>query len=549
MALSDVLDKIGEGAEDALKTTGRVASVIAPALGKGIVNEEAGYAPQIAAEGRAHQQKLEDAQLAAKEQELTTQLETGRKYGTLTPEQQAQYVDQITQLYSHPRHAGTLMEKLRQAVHPNGAVAGPAPKLADAAPPGGTAAADERRAEQLAQAKLAAKPKKDFDVYLDKYIESHGLGSVDAITDAQYEDALQAYGKAKRAEKMTTKVIQDPDSPTHFSAATWDLTTGQLVSKFPGVLPPRGFIPTDRVTRTTDQFGNVTESVSQMTPQIPGAQSPPTHPEPPKPSAAPKASPPAAPKSTPAKGIGGIIGKVNPARPEAPRASSNSPRALDASGHIPASAGNSQLVEAANELLDGRDLKDIPAKAKAPAAALARQYGWEQGTFTPREKIQVNEAANFLQRLQDSPSLGVLDSPLSRGKIAQALRSTEKQGVMGTQLTQLVSQNLTPEESEFVRLYNAAAGTVSGLAPLTRGGRPVESSIRRLMQELPNVLQSSGSADAKERVKNLLQEIKVAEATKGNTPLGGSPASALGGPVDVYVRDANGKLVLQSGAK
>lgn len=153
MSVGSVLDDIGKGVESGLKTTGRVAGAVLPKLGQGIANEEAGYAPQIAAEGRAHQQKMEDAALAAKEQELTAQLETGRKYGTLTPEQQQQYVDQITGLYSHPRHAGTLMEKLRQAVHPNGAIAGPAPKLASAIPPGGTAAADEQQKEKQQEMK------------------------------------------------------------------------------------------------------------------------------------------------------------------------------------------------------------------------------------------------------------------------------------------------------------------------------------------------------------------------------------------------------------
>jgi hypothetical protein len=79
----------------------------------------------------------------------------GQKYGTLTPAQQQQYVDQITGLYSHPRHANVLFDKLRKAVHPNGAFAqGPSAALADATPPGGTAAADVR----AAQDKRAPKP-------------------------------------------------------------------------------------------------------------------------------------------------------------------------------------------------------------------------------------------------------------------------------------------------------------------------------------------------------------------------------------------------------
>jgi hypothetical protein len=135
-----------------------VAGAVAAPIGQAIVDEEAGYAPQIAAERRQRQQKLEDAQIEVKAKELESQLETGRKYGTLTPEQQAQYVDAISQLYSHPRHAGTLMEKLRRAVHPNGAVAGPSPltTLKNATPEGGTAAADEANAQKLAETKEQA---------------------------------------------------------------------------------------------------------------------------------------------------------------------------------------------------------------------------------------------------------------------------------------------------------------------------------------------------------------------------------------------------------
>jgi hypothetical protein len=539
MAIADFLSDIGQGLTTAAKTAGRVAGAVAPVLGKAVANEEAGYSPQIAAEGRQRQYQLEDEQIAQKAAYLNNQLAMGQKYNTLTPEQVEQYTKAISDLYSHPRHAPALMDALRKAVHPNGAVAGPAPTLPSAMPEGGTAEADEQRAERLAAAKLAAKPKKDFDIYLDKYAADHDLGSVDSMTAAQYEDALHAYSASKRAERMKTSIVEDPDSPTHFSAATYDLTTGKLISSFPGVLPPRGMIPTERLSKSTDQYGNTTTTVSRMTPQLPGSpgteRAPiPTHPEPPKPTGGSAASAPSTtPKKSVASALGGVARPVNKAPAAAPSAPKS--KSLDASGHIPPGAGNPQLVEAANQLLDGSDKDKIPAKAREHAAALAREYGWEQGTFTPREKIQVTEAANFLRRLSDSPSLSVLDSTVSRMKIAQALRASEHQGVVGTQLTQLVSRNLSPEESEFIRLYNAAAGTISGLAPLTRGGRPVESSIRRLMAELPNVLQSSGSADAKERVKNLLQEIEVATTTKGTTPMGGKPSNVL--PIVVSPED------------
>lgn len=164
MAVSDFLEKIGEGLEGGVKAAGRVAGAVLPAVGKSIVNEEAGYAPQIAAEGRQHTQQMEDAQIQAKEQELTRQLDMGRKYGTLTPDQQSQYVDAITNLYSHPRHAGTLMEKLRQAVHPKGAVASPGQKLPDATPQGGTIRSDAQLSDEQKQQDML----KDVDFWTAK---------------------------------------------------------------------------------------------------------------------------------------------------------------------------------------------------------------------------------------------------------------------------------------------------------------------------------------------------------------------------------------------
>lgn len=139
MAVGDILRDIGEG----VKTGARAVGAVAQPLGKAVAEEEAGYAPQIAEEKRKHQEQMEDAQINAKAQELEGQLTMGQKYGTLTPAQQQQYVDQISQLYSHPRHAGTLMEKLRKAIHPNGAYAsGPQAALPNATPQGGTNVAD-----------------------------------------------------------------------------------------------------------------------------------------------------------------------------------------------------------------------------------------------------------------------------------------------------------------------------------------------------------------------------------------------------------------------
>ena len=140
MAVADLLEKIGEGA----KTVGRVAGAVAEPLAKRTAEVISGEAPEIDQDKRARAEKLEDEQLAARASILENSLAMGQKYGTLTPDQQQQYVDEITKIYSNPRHAPTLMEKLRKAIHPDGTFAqAPQKTLENPTPEGGTVAQDE----------------------------------------------------------------------------------------------------------------------------------------------------------------------------------------------------------------------------------------------------------------------------------------------------------------------------------------------------------------------------------------------------------------------
>ena len=145
MPIADFLKDIGSG----LATTGKaVGSVLEPILER-TAQVESGQAPQIDAEARQRKQRMDDAAISAKAQDLESQLEMGRKYGTLTPEQQQQYVSAITDLYSHPSQMDTLVQKLHKAIHPGGATyQTAAPGLTDATPKGGTAAADAEMALQ-----------------------------------------------------------------------------------------------------------------------------------------------------------------------------------------------------------------------------------------------------------------------------------------------------------------------------------------------------------------------------------------------------------------
>ena len=74
-------------------------------------------------------------------------------------------------------------------------------------------------------------------------------------------------------------------------------------------------------------------------------------------------------------------------------------------------------------------------------------------------------------------------------------------------------------------MYNQLAGTISGLGQLTRGGRVTEATINRLVNELPNPMQSQSSADAKQRFRRLLSEISIAQQS-GQFPSQGGPAGA-----------------------
>lgn len=151
MAVADLLEKIGEGA----KTVGRVAGAVAEPLAKRTAEVISGEAPEIDQDKRARAEKLEDEQLAIKASTLENNLAMGQKYGTLTPDQQQQYVDEITKIYSNPRHAPTLMEKLRKAIHPDGTFAqAPQKTLENPTPEGGTLHADTLAAMMRAKPNL-----------------------------------------------------------------------------------------------------------------------------------------------------------------------------------------------------------------------------------------------------------------------------------------------------------------------------------------------------------------------------------------------------------
>jgi hypothetical protein len=184
---------------------------------------------------------------------------------------------------------------------------------------------------------------------------------------------------------------------------------------------------------------------------------------------------------------------------------------LDEQGHIaPSVVAPPQVVEGANQLLDGTDKDKLPAKTRELSAALARKAGWEQGKFTPKEQVLLKESTTFLKQALDDPSLKVLDDTMSSLKLEQVLAGADKQGFIGSVGSTLAAKNMTNDEAAFVRMYNQLVGTISGLGQLVRTGRITEASINRLKAELPNPKTTQGSADAKRRIKRLLKEVDVA---------------------------------------
>jgi hypothetical protein len=187
---------------------------------------------------------------------------------------------------------------------------------------------------------------------------------------------------------------------------------------------------------------------------------------------------------------------------------------LDNEGHIASDwrGAAPQVIEAANQLHDGKDMKEIggTAKSKPLAEALARQtWGWSQDKFTPLEKTQIALATRYLNEATESPALKSLD----RGFFAQlpmiGATGEGKTGI-GKAMTKLAAMGTTPEQQEFLRIYRQLAGTISSLGKLSRGGRITEATVNRLLSELPNPTNTTSSADAIERINRLRDEVTTA---------------------------------------
>lgn len=336
----------------------------------------------------------------------------------------------------------------------------------------------------------------DFMRTLPVYAESIGK-SVDDLNWDDIEEARRQYTGAGRAAKE--KLVPDPNSSTGWAAEGYD-ADGNVQYHVLNVSPQRGM--QTRQTTTTDPFGVTSTTVSK--PILPGVQTPGAPGQP-----SPRQTAPPGKQIRDLKQIQGKRGAPPAAAPQAP-----APFQVDSEGHIPASANlNPQLREAANNLLDGMAVKDlqVPPRDKTAAQDLARKYGWAgQGMFTPRDKLLVRESQGILKQFSNDPSLAVLDNTASRLKVQQVLQSPDKRGWIGQTIQALTAQGLTPQEAQFITLYNQAVGRISGLSQLVRSGRATEAQIERLKLELPNPATTSGSAHARQKFAQIQNEIDIA---------------------------------------
>lgn len=263
---------------------------------------------------------------------------------------------------------------------------------------------------------------------------------------------------------------------------------------------------TSSTTATLDPVTNQT-TISKRTPATPGltpgANS--RLPAAPRASATPMAAA-AAPSSAPSPA-------KSPASTQGPQASLPP---LDSAGHIPSTlpASSPQIIEGANQLLDGTDKDKLPAKTRELSAALARKYDWSQGKFTPKESTALEETSTFIDRFANLPALKVLDSLGSKTKLITVLEGAHRQGLIAGMITGGVSHTMNRDEQDFVDMYNQVVQTISGLRQITSPGRQTEAAIQRLLADLPNPKTTANSAEALRKLDLIREEIAIARKTR-----------------------------------
>lgn len=164
-------------------------------------------------------------------------------------------------------------------------------------------------------------------MYLESQANAAGYPSFYQMP-AQLQGGLLTQFHNANSPKIETDFVQDANSPTGWSRATYNPITQETYDVYPGVKPPPGLVARHRVTTTPGPNGMVT-TVSDITPSLPGGAAQPFTPPTPKgekqsTAGGPQGTPKAPPVSTatptgPLEGVSAPPngGTVNSTAPEA----------------------------------------------------------------------------------------------------------------------------------------------------------------------------------------------------------------------------------------
>ena len=203
-------------------------------------------------------------------------------------------------------------------------------------------------------------------------------------------------------------------------------------------------------------------------------------------------------------------------------------KGLDQTGHIPERPGlNSQLVQMANDILDGRDVTKItPAKARGAAESLARAYGWKgQGSLTPAQQQQISQVDNSLAVLSDPKNLKLFDSPWATVMSTIPIDPTSEGGTKGL-VEGLARRGIPQDYATYLDSLIRLRGVIAGIRGFT-GANNSNATAERLLAELPNFTNTKNGKDAAEKLAKLRQEVSIIKKLGYFVPDDQAPKGAL----------------------
>jgi hypothetical protein len=184
---------------------------------------------------------------------------------------------------------------------------------------------------------------------------------------------------------------------------------------------------------------------------------------------------------------------------------------LDETGHIPARPGlNPQLVAAANRLLDNSDVTKLGVRGADLQAvtSLAGRYGWRQGSLTPPQQMQIHQVDNSLKAISDPKMLSLFDSTTGRMLMSTVPLDPTGEGGFGGFTAALKRSAMSQQQTEYMNALTRLRGVIGGIRGFT-GANNSNATADRLLAELPNFTNTKNSADAKDKIDKLRQEVEI----------------------------------------